>query len=42
MTSRVRIANFGMYLAGFMAVVDISVIYLALPYIERSLHAGIN
>ena len=41
MTSRVRIANFGMYLAGFMAVVNISVIYLALPYIERSLHAGI-
>ncbi|HZZ65083.1 MAG TPA: MFS transporter [Candidatus Baltobacteraceae bacterium] len=40
-SSRARIANFGMYLAGFMAVVNISVIYLALPYIERSLHAGI-
>ncbi len=40
-SSRVRIANFGMYLAGFMAVLNISVIYLALPYIERALHAGI-
>src|SRR5438045_3125945 len=38
---RVRIAKFGMYLAGFMAVVNISVIYLALPSIERALHAGI-
>lgn len=36
-----RIAKFGMYLAGFMAVVNISVIYLALPSIERALHAGI-
>ena len=38
---RVRIAKFGMYLAGFMAVVNISVIYLALPSIERALHADI-
>lgn len=30
-----------MNLAGFMAVVNITVIYLALPYIERALHAGI-
>ena len=36
-----RVAKFGMYLAGFMAVVNISVIYLALPSIERALHAGI-
>lgn len=36
-----KIARFGMYLAGFMAVVNISVIYMALPSIERSLHAGI-
>jgi MFS transporter, DHA2 family, methylenomycin A resistance protein len=36
-----RIAKFGMYLAGFMAVVNISVIYMALPSIERGLHAGI-
>src|SRR5579884_3956619 len=35
------IATFGMNLAGFMAVVNITVIYLALPYIERALHAGI-
>ncbi len=41
MPSRARIANFGMYLAGFMAVLNISIIYLALPYIERTLHAGI-
>jgi EmrB/QacA subfamily drug resistance transporter len=40
-SSRVRIANFGMNLAGFMAVVNITVIYLALPFIERALHAGI-
>lgn len=40
-SSRERIGRFGMYLAGFMAVLNISVIYLALPYIERSLHAGI-
>ncbi len=39
--SGIRIANFGMYLAGFMAIVNITVVYLALPYIERSLHAGI-
>jgi EmrB/QacA subfamily drug resistance transporter len=39
--SRARIAAFGMNLAGFMAVVNITVIYLALPYIERALHAGI-
>ena len=38
---RLRIARFGMYLAGFMAVVNISVIYLALPSIERAMHAGI-
>ena len=38
---KVKIARFGMYLAGFMAVVNISVIYLALPSIERALHAGI-
>ena len=37
----VRIANVGMNLAGFMAVVNITVIYLALPNIERALHAGI-
>lgn len=36
-----RTAKFGMYLAGFMAVVNISVIYMALPSIERGLHAGI-
>ncbi len=30
-----------MYLSGLVAVVNISVIYLALPSIERSLHAGI-
>src|SRR5579862_6121702 len=36
-----KIARFGMYLAGFMAVVNISVIYMALPSIERALHAGI-
>lgn len=36
-----RIAKFGLYLAGFMAVVNISVIYMALPSIERALHAGI-
>lgn len=36
-----KIAKFGMYLAGFMAVVNISVIYMALPSIERGLHAGI-
>lgn len=36
-----RIAKFGMYLAGFMAVVNISVIYLALPSIERAMNAGI-
>lgn len=41
MTQSTRIARFGMYLAGFMAVVNISVIYLALPSIERGLHAGI-
>jgi EmrB/QacA subfamily drug resistance transporter len=40
-SSRVRIATFGMNLAGFMAVVNITVIYLALPYIERALHAGL-
>jgi EmrB/QacA subfamily drug resistance transporter len=40
-SSRARIATFGMNLAGFMAVVNITVIYLALPYIERALHAGI-
>jgi DHA2 family methylenomycin A resistance protein-like MFS transporter len=40
-SSRVRIATFGLNLAGFMAVVNITVIYLALPYIERALHAGI-
>lgn len=34
-------ARFGMLLAGFMAVVNISIIYLALPSIERALHAGI-
>lgn len=38
---KVKIARFGMYLAGFMAVVNISVIYLALPSIERALRAGI-
>jgi DHA2 family methylenomycin A resistance protein-like MFS transporter len=38
---RVAIAKAGMYLAGFMAVVNISVIYLALPSIERALHAGL-
>jgi EmrB/QacA subfamily drug resistance transporter len=37
----VAIAKAGMYLAGFMAVVNISVIYLALPSIERALHAGL-
>lgn len=31
-----RIAKFGLYLAGFMAVVNISVIYMALPSIERA------
>ncbi|HLI97301.1 MAG TPA: MFS transporter [Candidatus Baltobacteraceae bacterium] len=40
-SSRVRIANFGLNLAGFLGVVNITVIYLALPYIERALHAGI-
>lgn len=39
--SRARIAAFGMNLAGFTGVVNITVIYLALPYIERALHAGI-
>lgn len=38
---RLRIATYGMYLAGFMAVVNISVIYLALPAIEKALHAGL-
>lgn len=36
-----KIAKFGMFMAGFMAVVNISVIYMALPSIERGLHAGI-
>ena len=36
-----RIAAFGLNLAGFVGVVNITVIYLALPYIDRSLHAGI-
>lgn len=36
-----RIARFGLYLAGFMAVVNISVLYMALPSIERAMHAGI-
>lgn len=39
--SRARIAAFGMNLAGFTAIVNITIIYLALPYIERALHAGI-
>ena len=39
--SRARIAAFGLNLAGFTAIVNITVIYLALPYIERALHAGI-
>ncbi|MDQ2991957.1 MAG: MFS transporter [Candidatus Eremiobacteraeota bacterium] len=38
---RERIARLGMYLSGLVAVVNISVIYLALPSIERALHAGI-
>ena len=38
---RLQIARLGMYLAGLVAVVNISVIYLALPSIERALHAGI-
>lgn len=37
----VAIAKAGMYLAGFMAVLNISIIYLALPSIERALHAGL-
>ncbi len=36
-----RIGKFGLYLAAFMAVVDISVVYLALPAIGKSLGAGI-
>jgi len=36
-----RIAKFGMYLAGFMAVVNISVVYLALPSIEHVIRADI-
>jgi EmrB/QacA subfamily drug resistance transporter len=40
--SRVRIAKFGMYLAGFMAVVNISVVYLALPSIEHAIKADID
>jgi DHA2 family methylenomycin A resistance protein-like MFS transporter len=39
---RVRIAKFGMYLAGFMAVVNISVVYLALPSIEHAIRADID
>ena len=39
--TRMHVARLGMYLAGFAAVVNISVIYLALPAIERSLHAGL-
>lgn len=40
--SRIRIAKFGMYLAGFMAVVNISVVYLALPSIEHAIKADID
>ncbi|HEY8320319.1 MAG TPA: MFS transporter [Candidatus Baltobacteraceae bacterium] len=40
-SSRLKIARLGMYLAGLVAVVNISVIYLALPSIERALNAGI-
>ncbi|HEY5258947.1 MAG TPA: MFS transporter, partial [Candidatus Baltobacteraceae bacterium] len=36
-----QIAKVGMYVAGFAAVTNISIMYLALPSIERSLHAGI-
>ncbi|HEV3154004.1 MAG TPA: MFS transporter [Candidatus Baltobacteraceae bacterium] len=36
-----RIAALGLNLAGFMGVVNITVIYLALPYIDRTLHAGV-
>src|SRR5665213_2607328 len=38
---RSQIAKVGMYVAGFAAVTNISIMYLALPSIERSLHAGI-
>ena len=36
-----RIGKVGLYLAAFMAVLDISVVYLALPAIGRGLGAGI-
>lgn len=39
---RLKIAKFGMYLAGFMAVVNISVVYLALPSIEHAIKADID
>jgi len=35
------IARFGMYTAGFLAVVNISIMYLALPQMEARLGAGI-
>ena len=37
-----RTARAGLYLATFMAVFDIAVVYLALPNIERSIGAGIS
>ncbi len=40
-TANASVARFGMYTAGFLAVVNISIMYLALPQIEAKLGAGI-
>jgi MFS family permease len=39
-TSRI-VAKLGLYLATFMAVFDIAVVYLALPAMESSIGAGL-
>jgi len=39
---RTPFARFGLYLAAFISVLNVSIVYLALPAIRQSLHAGIS
>lgn len=39
---RTPFARFGLYLAAFVSVLNVSIVYLALPNMRQSLHAGIS